>query len=62
MGKKLAEAEARAKQDAAAHEKRVAQLQEELRDVRRYLTLSLIPILILISVHGLDHKSDRDFM
>ena len=35
MGKKLAEAEARAKQDAAAHEKRAAQLDEELRDARR---------------------------
>ena len=36
MGKKLAEAEARAKQDAAAHEKRVSQLEDELRDARRY--------------------------
>jgi dTDP-4-amino-4,6-dideoxygalactose transaminase len=35
MGKKLAEAEARAKQGAAAHEKRVSQLEEELRDARR---------------------------
>ena len=35
VGKKLAEAESRAKQDAAAHEKRVAQLDEQLRDARR---------------------------
>ncbi len=36
MGKKVAEAEARAKQEAAAHGKRVAQLEEELSDVRRF--------------------------
>ena len=35
MGKKVAEAEARAKQEAAAHEKRASQLEEELKDVRR---------------------------
>ena len=35
MGKKVAEAEARAKQEAAAHDKRVALLEEELRDLRR---------------------------
>ena len=35
MGKKLAEAEARAKQDAATHEKRAAKLEEELNDLRR---------------------------